>query len=334
MSAVQITHDALARELRGRGMISEDDGTAPEPADDRPWFVALVLGGAGWLAGVFALVFVWILFEPNTAAGMTVTGVVMLGAAFGLYVAGRASPFLAQLALAFSIAGQLALVVAAYQATDSATATAGLTALTQVALLFALPNRFAKVLAAFFFSIAWALTVRFAWWGESTFEIERIGVALLPALVGWLAIWMPIAVAVHVAIAREAEWMATAARRIVRPALVGLLIGLSLATWVAEPFASLRFWVRDQTYTNWLALWPLLGTAAALFAAVAAFRLRDRALVGIAIVGALLHVVQFYYLLGVSLLAKSVVMLAVGAALLVGARGLARKEGAATGSAP
>src|SRR5690606_15328383 len=126
---------------------------------------------------VFALFFVWILFEPDTLAGMTLTGVVMLGAAFGLYYAERASPFFAQLALAFSIAGQLALVAAAIEATGSSAATAGLTALMQVVLLLVLPNRFAKVLAAFFFCIAWALTVRFAWWGESTFESERSEVA-------------------------------------------------------------------------------------------------------------------------------------------------------------
>jgi len=328
------TQDTLAWELRRRGVIPDGDDSALATADDRPWFVALVLGGAGWLAGVFALFFVWVLFEPDTAAGMTLAGVVMLGAAFGLYIAARTSPFFAQLALAFSIAGQLSLVGAAIQATSSSAATAGLTAVMQAVLLLVLPNRFAKVLAAFFFCIAWALTVRFAWWGESTFDSEPFGVALMPALVGWLLIWAPIVVAVHIFIAREAEWMAIAAGRIIRPALVGALIGLSLATWVSEPFASLRFWQRDEAYTNWLALWPLLGTAAALFAAVSAFRLRDRALVGVAIVGALLHVVQFYYLLGVSLLAKSVVMLAVGGALLLTARLFENKGRAAARSAP
>lgn len=318
---------ALVEELRRRNIVSDDARTrAPAPVEDRPWYISLVLGGAGWLAGVFALFFVFLLFEPETAAGMTLAGVVLIGSAFGLYVAGRTNAFLAQLALAFSIAGQLALVGAAIEATDSAAATAALTALLQLALLLVLPNRFAKVLAAFFFCIAWALTVRLWWWGEPTFGGSGIRVALLPALAGWLVVWVPIAAAVHASIAQEARWMATGARRIARPALVGLLVGLSLATWVSEPVASLRFWAPEDSYTNWLALWPLLATAAALFAAVSAFRLRDRALIGVAIAGALLHVGQFYYLLGVSLIAKSVVMLAVGAAMLVAARVLERKR--------
>lgn len=327
-----ITRDAVVRELARLGLIVDGGASAPEPAEDRPWFVALVLGAAGWLAGLFALFFVWMLFEPETTAAMVMIGAVLLTAAFGLYVVERSNPFFAQLALAFSIAGQTAFVVAAFDATSSAAATSGIAAVMQLALLLALPNRFAKALAAFFFCIAWALTLRFAWWGEPTFGGEIVGVAPVPALVAWLVVWMPIAAAVEVAIAREPQWMATPARAILRPALTGCLIALSLAQWVSEPLATLRFWAGDETGANWLAVWPLLALAAALYAAVAAFRLRDRALVGVGIAGGALHVMQFYYMLGVSLLAKSMMMLAVGAALLVAARLLAPRSTKDVGS--
>jgi uncharacterized membrane protein len=102
-------------------------------------------------------------------------------------------------------------------------------------------------------------------------------------------------------------------------------MALALATWASEPLGSLVFWSPPgESYVNWLVLWPLLGAATALFAAVCAYRLRNRALVGLAIAGALLHVMQFYYLLGTTLIIKSMIMLAVGIALLVAAWGLGR----------
>ena len=323
MTDAAMTRDAVARELVRLGMIVDGGESAPVFTDDRPWFITLVLGAAGWFAGLFALFFVWMLFDPDNAGQAAVTGIALLAVAFVLYFVGRSSVFFGQLALAFSIAGQFALVVAALEETSSAAATAAFASVMQLALLLAMPNRFAKGLAAFFFCIAWALTLRFAWWGESSFERGLGVVAPVPAIIAWFVVWAPIAAAVEIAIAREAQWMATRARAIVRPALVGFLIGLSLAQWASQPLATLRFWA--ETGTSWLALWPLLAAAAGLYAVISAFRLRDRALIGVAALGALLHVMQFYYVLGVSLLVKSVLMLAVGAALIAAARLLVRR---------
>ena len=122
--------------------------------------------------------------------------------------------------------------------------------------------------------------------------------------------------------------MATPARRIARPALSGLLVGLSVGTWASEPFAALAFWTATaQSSSNWLVLWPFLGVAAALFAAVCAYRLRHTAILGVAIGGALLHVMQFYYMLGVPLVVKSYIMVALGIGALVGGRRLQRMSG-------
>jgi hypothetical protein len=110
-----------------------------------------------------------------------------------------------------------------------------------------------------------------------------------------------------------------------RTALTGLLMALALATWASEPLGSLVFWSPPgEPYVNWLVLWPLLGAATALFAAVCAYRLQNRALVGLAIGGALLHVMQFYYLLGTTLVIKSMIMLGVGVTLLLAAGTLGR----------
>ena len=98
----------------------------------------------------------------------------------------------------------------------------------------------------------------------------------------------------------------------------------TIAAWLTEPFASLAF-AGVPHGSKWFALWPLLGALMALFAALCAFRIRSRALMGLAIAGALLHIAHFYYLLGTTLLIKSCLMILVGAALLMASMRLQRK---------
>lgn len=327
----------LERAMADRGLIPADGPPLAFGAEGRPWFVTLLLGAAGWLASLFALVFVFLLFGPDTPVGATVLGVLMLGIGLGLYASDRGDAFFEQLALALTLAGQLALMYAVGDATDSGVAVAAFTAGLSTILVFGIPNHFARALSAFFACVAWGLFVRLAGWGGNPFEPSRAAVALVPALLGWIGVWGPIAVGVHVLIAREARWMATAARQTARPALTGLLVALSFGTWSSEPFAALPFIAPPgEVPVNWLALWPLLGVAAALFAAVSAFRLRHRPLVGVAIAGALLHGVHFYYLLGLSLVVKSYLMAAIGVALLLLARTRAARVESpiASGSAP
>lgn len=321
-----ISSEALTTELIRLGHLRADSGASLPLTNDRPWYISIVLGFSGWLAGAFVLAFVATLFKPDTAASIALSGSILLAAAFGLYAADRNSEFFDQLALALSIAGQFALTWAAADATQSAAATAALVALMQVVLLAAMPNRLAKILAAFFGCCAWALAIRFAWWGDPGFDSARRSAALAPALAGWIVVWAPICGAVHLLVASERVWMAQSLRRIARPALTGLLVALSVATWASEPLFSLPFWEPEGTAKrDWLALWPLLNAGAALFAAVYAFRLRNRALIGLAAAGALLHVAQFYYLLGASLLIKSAIMISVGATALLAASWLGQR---------
>jgi hypothetical protein len=309
----------LANELQRRGQI-ESASTAPEPGNERPWFISLVLGFSGWFAGILGLACIAVFFRPDSPVAIAFTGLILLASAFGLYAADRSGAFFDQLALALSIAGQLALTWAAIDATKSEAATAALVALMQVILLFVMPNAFAKVLAAFFACCAWALTIRFAWWDTASFRSSRQQSTLTPALIGWFVAWIPIVAAVHALINTERAWMASGLRRVARPALSGLLVSLAVATWASEPTSSDLLWGGDaQARTNWLVLWPLLGVAGSLFAAFCAFRLGSRAMIGLSIAGALAHVAHFYYQLGTTLLIKSSIMLAVGAAALAAA---------------
>jgi hypothetical protein len=310
----------LAGALAKRGLLTSGVAPGRTPAA-RPWFIGVVLGAAGWLAGVFALIFVFLLLELEGSGEIGGAGAVLLAAAYGLYRVDRDSAFFEQLALALSIAGQIALGIAVADWTDSAAATAAFLCALEIALLVALPNPLARTLAAFAACIAWVLAVRFAAWDESLFDVELV--ALAPALLSWLAIFVPLVIVVEVLLRRELDWIATRWCATARPALAGSIAALALATWAAEPFASLPFVARSFE-TNWLALWPLLGTGMALYAALCAFRVRARALLGLSVAGALLHALQFYYVLGASLLLKSAIMVAVGVALLAAAWALRR----------
>lgn len=317
MSAAELKDELVRRQL-----IEPSAAEVPGMTHERPWFISIVLGASGWLAGVCVLVFVGTLFKPESSGVIALIGALLLAAALALYAVDRDSQFFDQFALALSIAGQLAMVWAAHDATQSKATTAALTCAMQVLLLFVMPNAFAKMIAAFFACCAWALAVRFGCWGASTYDAIQ-EVALGPALIAWFVVWLPVVGTIHALIHSENRWMPSAARRIARPALTGLLVSLSVATWASEPLGGLMFW-DDQPQTNWLALWPLLGAVGALLAAVYAFRLRSPALIGVASVGALLHVSQFYYLLGLSLLMKSCIMLVVGVLALLAATWLQR----------
>lgn len=322
--STQLTEAELTAALAARSLLADSPQAADGTEHDRPWFVSAVLGGAGWLAGVFVLFFVYLLFEPDSAPELGVVGVILVAAAYALYRADRRGAFLSQLALAFSIAGQLSLCGAFGAGTESVAATAAITAVMQIGLLFVMPNALARTLAAFFGCVAWAIAVRFAFWDRSLFDSPSAPVALLPALIGWLVIWVPLVATVEWLVRHEPEWLATDLRRVGRAASNGLIAALAVATWASEPFAGLPF--GGTPVTSWLALWPLLGTALAAYAAFCALRFRSRALLGLAIAGALLHTLQFYFVLGVSLVTKSAIMVAVGAALLAAAWALRRRS--------
>jgi hypothetical protein len=318
----RLESDALVAELVRNQVIPANAPPLPPDAEERPWFVSALLGTAGWLAGIFVLAFIGVGFRLSGSVSFGLFGVFLLGAAFVLYRVTRNNAFLDQLALAGSIAGQISLTVSFVQATKhTAAIPAACVAVMQCLLVLVMPNRLARALAAFFACVAWALTLRFAWWGDQeSWDVTRHAVPLVPALIGWAAIWIPVAALCAIVIRNEASWMARpAAARITRPALTGLILALTFGTFASEPLETFAWFRSSGTMPeNWLVLWPLLNAAMALWAGFCAFQLRSKALLGVAIAAALLHVGQFYFLLGTTLVVKSLIMLLTGA-LFVGA---------------
>jgi hypothetical protein len=196
----------------------------------------------------------------------------------------------------------------------------------QCAVFAAMPNKQARALSACFAMVAWIYLVRFSLLPMTGadrmfldeggfFRAPRFGTAT--AILSWLITWGPSGAACWWLLRTEARWMAHGVRAFARPALAGLLVSLSLASIITEPLSSVVLGIDEHDVAlTWYALFPLLSIALALFAAWCAFRVRSPGLLGLAIVASLAHLSRFYYLFGATLLVKSVIMLAIGAALL------------------
>jgi hypothetical protein len=309
--------------LRSRGVIS--DGSSPLQNPDRAWFVALLQGAAGWLAGIFLLVFVGLILKPESKSSILLIGAILLFAAWALYYLDDDAVFLDQLALAISIAGQFAVAWGVVNHHFSGLPLAATMLGLQVFVLLVMPNKVARTLAALFATIAWVYTVRFAlrpgqgeqiFFGEGRGEIAMAGAWTLP--LAWVVSWLPLLALCWWLIRNESRWMASALRRYARPLLTGTLLGLSLGGLAAEPFTVFALGIESMGMRfSWWALFPLLSVALAMFSAWGAFRLRSHALLGVAVFAALLHLSRFYYLYGTTLLWKAVIMLVVGTACLL-----------------
>lgn len=319
------TLPGLEAVLRERGVLPAGPAM-PDEGPDRPWFVRVLLGVSGWLAGFCCLGFAALLFKPDDASGLFPIGAVLLAGSLALYRT-RLGAFAQQLALSFSMAGHLALAIAIGDVTDSATATAASVAALQAAWLLVVRDRFARLVAALFAALALALAVRLGLVGDDPFSSRARGVSLAPALAGWVVVWVPLALAARALVRTEVRWMAAGRAPLLRPVLTGLLLALAFGTVASQPLDGGLWGPETATRTDWLALWPLLSVAAAVAALALAHRLRSRAVMGAAIAGALLHVFHFYLRLGTTLLVKAAIMAVVGVLLLAAAAALDRREG-------
>jgi len=317
----------LLSALQTRGLVPADATlTSMEPGTPRPWYISLLLGASGWLAGAFMLVFVALVFSPDSAGAQAICALVLLASAWGLFKVDREGTFTAQLALALSVAGQCLMLFALNEDNQSIAVIAGTAVALQTVMVLLMPNPLHRSMSTLFAMIAWAMMLRFGLFGEprwnsSTYVSPSRGAALL----GWAMAWGPMLAALWWLVRTEAQWVARGWAAMMRPVLQGLIIGLAFATIASQPFENLVWWGHGaEVQLNGLALWPMLSAGAALGAVAAAFALRSRALMGACILAVLLHISHFYYVLGTSLLLKSLLMIALGVALLLASRAVTK----------
>jgi len=307
------TRAELLEALHANGLADDAALALPESAvpTERPWFIGLLLGAAGWAAGVLVLVFVALSLSRGSGSGggILATGLVLLAMAFGLFHAARHSGFAAfasQAALALSIAGQFATVFGIAEAagtnwTRQGSAIACIALVMQVALAAAMPNRLHRTMSTLFACIAWAVALRLAF-HESPLAI-------------WPITWLPIAGALFVIVRNEAAWIARGLQDIVRPVSSGLIVGLALGTLASEPLDFLGAEL-GRTAESAFAPWPLLSAIAALAALAGAFALGNPGLAGLCIAAAVGHLFHLYYATGATLLAKAATLAILGVACI------------------
>lgn len=330
------TAPELLQALHARGLLADPSlALATHEGPERPWFVSLLLGATGWVAGILVLIFVAMTFEHGSGAGagVFVVGIFLLAMAYGLFWAAKRAGFAAfasQAALSLSIAGQFAVLYAVGETLDRSFSQSGITMLSatalvlQVGLAALMPNRLHRTMSALFACIAWALFLRLSLWG-STPRASPLEVAASPAteLATWCATWLPIAGVLFVIVRNEAAWIARGFAPVVRPVAAGLIVALAIGTLASEPWAWL--FASGASGYHSFAPWPLLSAIAALAALAAAYALGSMGLAAICIGAAIGHVVHLYYTLEATLLVKAATLAAIGAACLAVAWSLKRR---------
>ncbi|HEY3836177.1 MAG TPA: DUF4401 domain-containing protein [Bryobacteraceae bacterium] len=339
-----MTIDQLSTTLIAQSLIPDGRPLTARPdlsGTPTPWYVQVMLGVCAWFAGLFLLGFTVAAFGRVLFQGhdewlpLLVLGCCSCLAAGIIYSrVGEQSAFGSQFALAFSLAGQMG-IIAGIGGTWGVRAAIWGALLLEIILTAVMQNRLHRVLSSLGAVIAWALAtheflfrdvpgVSFPWGAPHPDQYELSAISILL----WLIVWAPVAAGAWWLVRNEARWMSQGRDDLMRPVTSGVIASLSIAPLATHPAA---FWMalglgssRDLTDGSHgaTALWPLLAMFLVLLGMALAFTLRSRSLIGLAILFGLLEISGFYYILGTTLLVKSIIMAVLGIALLLGARWL------------
>ena len=297
-----------------------------------PWYVQVLVGFSAWLAGILLLAFIVLeggeaLLRGDSPGTLIAIGIIACAAAAGLHATvGARSQFAEQFALAMSIAGQCAIALGLGQGEGARAVFWGMLAL-EIVLVLVIKNRLHRFLSSLGAVVAWAMAMHDAIFGDlpwSRFYVPAPhGPQLLFSILLWLLVWTPVVFGAVWLLRTEASWMAHGREKVLGPVTHGLIAALTIAPLASHPSV---FWFvlglhsRGDVDAGWVWLWPLLAALLVLLALGLGFALRNVALVGLAILFGLLEVSCFYYVLGTTLLVKSIVMLLLGAGLLLAAK--------------
>lgn len=169
--------DTLAAE--GLLAAGAEDAIAPAVAPGTPWYLAAMTGCGGWTAAVF-LVASMLLCEPRPEVFLVI-GLLLCAAAVGLrYLSDNA--FLAQVCLAWSMAGAaLAIGALAWRSTHLAVV-AGATIAIEGGLVLLYPDRFRRTLSTAVGGVAFAVLVAQT---EQPFAMDLAVMLMAFAALGW-----------------------------------------------------------------------------------------------------------------------------------------------------
>lgn len=329
--------------LQSRGLVS---GEQPDPERaPPPWYLRILLGLAGWLGSLFLLGFLGLLIEDilDEAAGALSIGLLLCGGAVALARRGAANDFLAQAIYAASLAGQAAILIGVDDLPGVGRSGVALAAMVlATALFFALPQALHRTWCAGMAALAAAFL------SDSAYLA-----GLLPLLLSAAAVWLWLGVYDRAAWASR---RADAALGATLALLILLLLpGLGLTGLLPAPspadddsYGVFLILVRLGYGLLWLTgvaalLWrlglapgapavrsalllalPLAiaaclapGLSPLLLLLVIGYAHGHRPLTGLATLALLAYLSRYYYSLELTLLTKSLMLMATGAMLLL-----------------
>lgn len=154
---------ALWERLREAALV---EGEAPPPdPHEAPWFVRAMLGSAGWLGALFLLSFVGALFSDvfSSSIGAILVGSTLCGAMVTLFRLSPGGGFAAQFGFAMSLAGQILILIGLFNidslARSSISWIALPMALVQSILFVLIPNFLHRVWTAWTATLALAFAL-------------------------------------------------------------------------------------------------------------------------------------------------------------------------------
>lgn len=318
---------------------AEISQTVSTPAAEKsnPWYIQAIIGIAAWLAAIPFIGFLSSMSLLNSATSMIVLGGFFCIIAVGLRYIIRKSIFLAQLALAISLAGQILLIGGIGWATDSPRVAALAVIILELILIAAYPDSLHRFLSTILIPAA-VLFLLF------DLEIqETVHVLIIALAVGSVAIWEN---EVYLAVKVPAN--------LYRPLGYGLSVSLlyvlilSIGDVFGTPLVEVYYWwfssisllmillaleyfilTSEQLKASWnitgliiigtiIVFLPTLqapGIVAAVLILILGFHRGNLLLMGLAAAFLALFLIVFYYNLALTLLTKSLILMGTGLAL-------------------
>ncbi|HBP42009.1 MAG: DUF4401 domain-containing protein [Vreelandella alkaliphila] len=317
--------------------LNEPSSTTPL---ESPWFVRVLQAFSGWLAALFLLGFIAtaVVFVLESSVASLVVGSLLIGGAFALLRAAR-SDVLEHMALAFSLAGQLLVAWPAVEMWGVSASLWWVLLALQCSLALIMPSQVHRSMSAFLASLA--LTMALAANGLAPVAIGMVVLVLTllwlnecrwPGRIGAVQAWgagllMGVLVLQGQAYSNQLAWLYDSDAQWFDPWLASwlstALVALALVCVIHQAFRqhSQPAIVQRLVIYGAVALVAVVsvympGLGAGVTVLLLGFTLGHRVLMGSGILLLLMAASNYYYWLEVTLLMKSLMLLAMGALLL------------------
>jgi len=341
----QPTEQKLWQKLKQLNIVG---GEEPQQSEQiSPWYIRAMQGFGGWIAGLFLLGFIGAflsnIFDPENWLLLVILALMGNGLSFFLSKEQNKNEFLQQLGLVFNLTGQLLFVWGLYQLFNSwGAGLFFLLFLYQLMIVYFVPDYSSRIMTSWFAMIALSAT------------LERLGLTNLSMLITalifvfvwskdaqWgsrLNLWQPIGYGVSLSLllvhgqnvfSPIVDWLnestnyselGLASYWLSEIALACLFI--YLVTTIAKKYEVVLASISGALLLAGLLLilalhYIIPGMSSALLLLLVGFMRQRSILLGLGVIALISFISRYYYLLDITLLTKSITLIAFGIVLVI-----------------